>query len=110
MSEPSLIQSPGLVLLRQVSLIHTSQNASALRRNAASVGWTDKLAEMVQIRGLARQRETTVGELVMGAARGAPPPPHPDQWMPRAERERHEDEVSARWTCPRRHVPAMSRP
>lgn len=56
-------------------------------------GWNEKLAEMVQIRSLARQRETTVGELVMGAARGAPAPPHPDQWLPRAERERHEDEV-----------------
>ena len=55
--------------------------------------WEEKLAEMLQIRKLARRRETTVGELVLGAARGALPPPHPDQWLPKAEQERHEDEV-----------------
>lgn len=48
---------------------------------------------MLQIRKLARRRETTVGELVLGAARGALPPPHPDQWLPKVEHERHEDEV-----------------
>ncbi|CAM9262946.1 unnamed protein product, partial [Ectocarpus fasciculatus] len=56
-------------------------------------GWEEKLAEMVRIRELARRRETTVGELVLGAARGALPPPHPDQWLPKAEKQRHEDEV-----------------
>ncbi|CAN0120353.1 unnamed protein product [Scytosiphon promiscuus] len=55
--------------------------------------WEEKLAEMVHIRALARKRETTVGELVLGAARGALPPPHPDQWLPKADKERHEDEV-----------------
>lgn len=48
---------------------------------------------MESIRKLARRRETTVGELVLGAARGSLPPPHPDQWLPKAEQERHEDEV-----------------
>ena len=38
-------------------------------------------------------RETTVGELVLGAARGSLPPPHPDQWLPNAERERNKEEV-----------------
>ncbi|CAM9647190.1 unnamed protein product, partial [Ectocarpus sp. 12 AP-2014] len=55
--------------------------------------WEEKLAEMVRIRELARRRETTVGELVLGAARGALPAPHPDQWLPKAEKQRHEDEV-----------------
>ena len=36
-----------------------------------------------------------MGELVLGAARGALPPPHPDQWLPKAEQERHEDEVGS---------------
>lgn len=57
------------------------------------IGWEEKLAEMVRIRELARRRETTVGELVLGSARGALPPPHPDQWLPMAEKQRHEDEV-----------------
>ena len=48
---------------------------------------------MVHIRTLARRRETTVGDLVLGAARGALPPPHPDQWLPKAEQQRYEDEV-----------------
>lgn len=56
-------------------------------------GWEEKVAEMVRIRELARRRETTVGELVLGAARGALPAPHPDQWLPKAEKQRHEDEV-----------------
>lgn len=61
-------------------------------------GWEEKLEEMVKIRTLARQRETTIGELVLGAARGAPPPPHPDQWLPTAEHQRHEDEVKRLFT------------
>lgn len=48
---------------------------------------------MLQIRTLARQREEKVGELVLGAARGALPPPHPDQWLPKAEQQRHDNEV-----------------
>ncbi|CAN0449105.1 unnamed protein product, partial [Pylaiella littoralis] len=61
--------------------------------NAELKGWEEKLAEMVQVRVLTRRRETTVGELVLGAARGALPPPHPDQWLPKADLQRHEDEV-----------------
>lgn len=58
--------------------------------------WEEKLAEMVEIRALARRRESTVGELVLGAARGALPPPHPDQWLPKADKQRHEDEVGGK--------------
>lgn len=57
--------------------------------------WEEKMEEMFNIRTLARERETTVGELVLGVARGALPPPHPDQWLPKADRKRHDDEV---WT------------
>ncbi|CAN0023016.1 unnamed protein product, partial [Laminaria digitata] len=66
------------------------------RADAELKAWEEKLAEMVHTRKLARRRETTVGELVLGAARGALPPPHPDQWLPKAEQERHEDQVG-RW-------------
>ncbi|CAM9414363.1 unnamed protein product [Discosporangium mesarthrocarpum] len=63
-------------------------------RSAADLrACVEKVKEITAIRALAREREVTVGEMVLGAARGLPLPPHPDQWLPRAERERHEEEV-----------------
>lgn len=86
-----------LGIFRRRSLVRIFRDFSAvhcLRWNTThETDWQDKLTTLEETRSLARHRETTVGELVMGAARGAPLPPHPDQWLPRAERERHEDEV-----------------